>query len=148
MSTHGIHESDDHPDAVQHAEAGARAWRAVVHAQRGAAPDHADFYNLAGHLVDTFAAIESLARLLTDPVCSYADRQPPGKRVYDDARGVDPRRVDPRERLVDAHCDLSQLAIAAGCALDVANRFWSTISHIGVEDTPPGEGTGVGKVSR
>lgn len=147
MSTHGIHEPDDRPEAVQQAEVGARAWRAVVHAQRGAAPDHADFYNLAGHLVDTFAAIESLARLLADPVCSYADRQPPGKRVYDDSRGVDPRREDPRERLADARCDLSQLAIAAGCALDVANRFWSAISHIGVEDDPAA-GRAEGRVSR
>ena len=130
------HEPDDRPEAVQQADGGARAWRAVVHAQHGAAPDHADFYNLAGHLVDTFAAVESLAQLLADPVCSYADRQPPGRRVYDDARAVDPRREDPRERLIDARCDLDQLAIAAGCALDVANRFWSTISHIGVEDDP------------
>jgi hypothetical protein len=80
-------------------------------------------------------------------VCSYADRQPPGKRVYDDARGMDPWREDPRERLADARCDLDQLAIAAGCALDVANRFWSTISHIGVEDDPAAGGA-EGRVSR
>jgi hypothetical protein len=42
---------DEWPEAVQQASVGAQAWRAVVHAQQSATPDHVDFYAPAGHLV-------------------------------------------------------------------------------------------------
>ena len=50
---------EDGSPAVRSAEAGAQAWRQVVHEQRPAAPDHGDFYKLAGHLVDTLRAVNA-----------------------------------------------------------------------------------------
>jgi len=129
------HEPDDRPEAVRHADAGARAWRAAAHAQQSATQDHSDFYELAGHLVDTLAAVESLARLLAGQVTRYADAQPEGQVVYDDSR-----TMDQGERLHDAALDLRHLAGAASDAGSDANRFWSAISHIGVEDAPTHSG--------
>lgn len=138
------HEPEDRPEAVQRAETGAQAWRAVVHAQGTATADHADFYDLAGFLVDTLAAVESLARLLARQVARHADVQPDGQRVYDDSR-----TVDPRVRLHDAALDLGHLAQSAAHARGDADRFWSTISHIGVEATlPSSAGPVEGEVSR
>jgi hypothetical protein len=129
------HEPDDRPEAVQQADTGAQAWRAVVHAQQPDALDHCDFYDLAGHLVDTLAAIEALARMLARQVARYADAQPAGQQVYDDTR-----TVDPRVRLHDAALDLGHLAEAAAHGRGDADRFWSAISHIGVEDAPTKSG--------
>jgi len=147
MNNQITHEPDDHPEAVQQADAGARAWRAVVHAQQSATADHSDFYDLAGHLVDTLAAVESLARVLAGQVAGYGDAQPAGQRVYDDSR-----TVDPGLRLNDAVLDLGHLADAAAVARGDADRFWSAIGHIGVEDTPtsagPHAGPADGGVSR
>lgn len=124
MSSNDVHEPDNRPDAVQRAETGAQAWRAVVHAQQAASPNHADFYDLAGYLVDALASIEALARTLARQVGRYAD----GRAVYDDTR-----TVDPGERLHDAALDLGHLAEAVAHAGRDVNRFWSAISHIGVE---------------
>ena len=138
------HEPDDRPEAVRQADAGAQAWRAVVHAQGSATADHSDFYALAGHLVDTLAAVESLARLLAGQVARYGEGQPDGQRVYDDSR-----TLDPGVRLHDAALDLGHLAEAAAHARGDADRFWSAISHIGVEDAPTDErGAVEGEVSR
>ncbi|OJY47508.1 hypothetical protein [Pseudonocardia sp. 73-21] len=124
MSSNDVHEPDDRPDAVQRAETGAQAWRAVVHAQQVAKPNHTDFYDLAGYLVDTLASMEALARTLVPQVGRYAD----GRAVYDDTH-----TVDPGERLHDATLDLGHLAEAVAYAARDVNRFWSAIGHIGVE---------------
>ena len=142
MSNQISHEPDDRSEAVQQAEAGALAWRAVVHAQQSAPLDHSDFYDLAGYVVDTLAAVESLARLLAAQVARYAEVQPDGQAVYDDTR-----TVDPGVRLHDAVLDLEHLADSAAHGRGDANRFWSAISHIGVEDAPA-DGQAEGEVSR
>jgi len=139
MSSSRHDEQDDRPEAVQQAEQGAQAWRAVVHAQGSATADHSDFYALAGHLVDTLAAVESLARLLAGQVARYADGQPAGRVVYDDSR-----TFNPAVRLHDAVLDLGHLADGAAVARGDADRFWSAISHIGVEDTHTSAGPDAG----
>jgi hypothetical protein len=123
---------DERPAAVRHADAGAQAWRAAVHAQQVATPDHADFYSLAGTLVDTFAAVESLTRVLAAQIERYPDRLPIGRRVYDDTR-----TTDPRVRLNEALAALHDVARHARDGSEWANRFWSAIGHIGVEDAQP-----------
>ncbi len=115
---------DERPEAVQLAESGAAAWRAAAHAQRSAGPDHADFYALAGHLVDTLSATASLTQVLIGQVDGYGE----GRPVYDDAR-----TVDPHERLIAASVELEAVTAALGTAVWWANRFWSEIGHIGVE---------------
>lgn len=129
---------DDRPEAVRLADAGTVAWRAVVHAQQSATPDHADFYGLAGSLVDTLAAVAALARLLARQVDGYADSVAgtgEGFAVYDDSRSG-PAPVDPRERLAGAVAELEDLAVLAGsAAVGKANAFWNAIGHIGAEPT-------------
>ena len=131
MSTEDNPYPDERP-AVQHADAAAQAWRAVVRAQQVATPEHADFYGLAGDLVDTFAAVEALARTLASQVEHYPDRLPIGRRVYDDTR-----TTDPRVRLNEALAALHDVARHARGGSEWANRFWSAIGHIGVEDALP-----------
>ncbi len=146
MSSNRNDEPDDRPEAVRQADAGARAWRAVVHAQRSAAPDHADFYALAAELVDTLASIGSLAGVLARQVEDYAQGQAVGERVYDDSR-----TVDPVARLADAAQWLRALSdVFDDDASRYVNRFWDAIGHIGVEDVPangagPVEGNGVSR---
>jgi hypothetical protein len=139
------HEQDDRPEAVRQADKGARAWRAVVHAQQSATPDHADFYALAAELVDTLSSIGSLAGVLARQVEVYAERQPVGERVYDDSR-----TVDPVVRLGEAAEHLRAVGDVVGDdAVRSVNAFWNAIGHIGVEDVP-GDGAGPieGEVSR
>lgn len=118
---------DPRPQAVRHAEAGAVAWRTAVHAQRAASADHADFYALAGELVDTLESLQTLAGVLGRQVEGYGD----GRSIYDDTRVV-----DPRDRLADAVLALAETRKDINRAVQRANRFWSAIGHIGVEVTP------------
>lgn len=118
---------DERAPAVRQAEAGAVAWRAVVHAQLSAVPDHADFYAIGAELVATLHAVESLATVLVRQVEGYAAGR---RRVYDDSGGV-----DPIERLQDAAEHLRALRNAlTDDAVGFANGFWSAIGHISVED--------------
>lgn len=110
--------------AVEQADVGATGWRAAVHHQRVADPDHADFHAIAGELVATTAALASMVNLLAQQVRRYGD----GRVLYDDTR-----TVDPRERLIDAGLELDHLGHLLHEAEDSANSFWSEISHVGVE---------------
>jgi hypothetical protein len=131
---------DDRPEAVAQADMGAAAWRAAVHAQQGAAPDHTDFYSLAGSLADTLAAVESLAELLARQVAGYAaTAAATGGQVYDDTR-----EVDPEARLYAAAERAAHVAAAAATAERRVQEFWSAIGHIGVE---PAGGTGAAGVT-
>ncbi|GEL23839.1 hypothetical protein PSU4_27930 [Pseudonocardia sulfidoxydans NBRC 16205] len=128
MNTTTIHHGRNaRPEAVERAEAGAKAWRAAGHAQRLASADHRDFYALAGDLTDTLAAVAGLAEVLAWQVAHYAD----GRPVCDDSQVV-----DPRERLDAAALDLHELAARARHAARSAHTFWSRISHIGLDDQP------------
>ncbi|GAA4886395.1 hypothetical protein ACFQ34_21545 [Pseudonocardia benzenivorans] len=127
-------DTDERPEAVRQAAAGARAWRATVHAQGTAQLDHADFYGIAGELTYTLAAVAALAEVLAWQVAGYGE----GRPVYDDSRVV-----DPRERLDAAAADLHELAARVREADRVLNTFWSRISHIGVQ-TAPDESVEVG----
>lgn len=128
MNTSTInHDPDSTPEAVREVAAGAKAWRAAVHAQRTAEPDHADLYAMTADLVDTLAAVAGLAEVLAWQVARYGDTH----RVYDDS-GV----VDPLERLDAAALDLHELAARVRAADRVANTFWSRIGHIGVHVDP------------
>lgn len=122
-------EHEDRPVAVRRAEAGAAAWREVVRAQQNAPADHGDFYALAGSLAETLAAVRSLAEVLARQVETYGDGLAAGLRVYDDSR-----TVDPHERLVAASVDAEAIAEALGAAEWSTQRFFSAISHIGVEE--------------
>ena len=115
--------------AGRRAEAGTSGWEDAVRLQRWAAPDHADFYVLAGEIVSTLYALEDLARVLARQVVGYADTQAQRRRVvYDDTREKDPRR-----RLVEAASELDVLVDHVWRAERAANAFWSEIGHIGVE---------------
>jgi len=131
------HDTDDRPEAVREAAAGAKAWRAAVRAPRMAEPDHADFYAMAADIVDTLAALAGLAEVLGRQVARYGDTRP----VYDDTRVF-----DPRERLDLAALDLNALASRLHGADRVVNAFWSRIGHIGIdwpaEDHDPSSATG------
>ncbi|WP_103384767.1 hypothetical protein [Pseudonocardia dioxanivorans] len=116
--------TDERPEAVREAAAGAKAWRAAVRAQRMAEPDHADFYAMAADIVDTLAALAGLAEVMGWQVARYGDTRP----VYDDTRVF-----DPRERLDLAALDLNALASRLHEADRVVNAFWSRIGHIGID---------------
>lgn len=120
---------DGTPVALVHAEIGADSWRSALLAQRSAPPDHADFYSLAGYLCDTLAAIQSVAGVLRQQVDGYADGLDVGRRVYDDTRST-----DPHERLTAATVELNAVVRSLGPVVWSANRFWSAIGHVGVED--------------
>lgn len=115
---------DTRPPAVEQAEAGAAAWRAVVRHLRTTIPDHADFYALACELAATAAALASVVNVLAVQVREYGD----GRQLYDDTG-----TTDPRERLLEAGLELSHLGHLLHEAEDSANSFWSEIGHIGVE---------------
>lgn len=112
--------------AVGHAQVGAEEWEQVVRAQRHADAEHADFYALAGEIVTTLHALEDLTGVLTRQVDGYAQ----GRPVYDDTR-----TVDPAARLAEATALLRDTRTGLCAAALAANRFWSAISHIGVEAT-------------
>ena len=109
--------------AVELAEAGAVAWRQVVHAKQTATPDHGDFYALAGELVDTLRSLEALAGLLARQVATYGQG-----RVLRDDEGVDPAwRIAHAAELAGRVRDL-----VAGSER-LANQFWSEVGHVAVE---------------
>ena len=112
--------------ALGRAEAGVSGWEDAVRLQRWATPDHADFYALAGEVVATLHALDDLAQVLRRQVAGYGT----GRRVYDDTRG----QVDPAARLAEAAVELGELIQHVQAAQSPANRFWSAMGHIGVED--------------
>ena len=125
----GQRAQDEWSHAVRRAEAGAEAWREVVHTQRSAAPDHVDFYGLAGEMVGTLRVLDSLVALVTGQVVGYGN----GRAVYDD------EGVNPAHRLRSAVLALVETRDELAQAERAANRFWSAIGHIGVETGPVGE---------
>jgi hypothetical protein len=129
MSTTIRHEYDDRSPSVQHAAAGAQAWRAVVHTQQAATPDHADFYALAGDLVETLRSLDALVGVLTRQTGSYGT----GREVYDD------ENANPTHRLRSAVLALVQARHDLSEAERSANRFFSAIGHIGVRYTGEGD---------
>jgi hypothetical protein len=95
-----------------------------VHEQLAAEPDHVDFYALAGELVDTLRSVESLVGVLSRQVAVYSE----GRVLRDDAGG------DPAARLVAAVVELDSVRVLVSGAERSANRFWSEIGHVAVED--------------
>lgn len=127
MNAHSRHQQDDERSpAVRQADAGAVAWRAVVHAQQSATSDHAELYSLAGHLVGTLAAVESLAGVLARQVAGYADSLPAGRVLYDD------EDANPAHRLRAAVLALAEARHGLALAERAANQFWSAVGHIGI----------------
>jgi hypothetical protein len=118
---------EERPPAVDAAEAGAESWRAAVHAQRTARPEHGDFYALAGELVATLRALSSLTGLLAKQVAGYGA----GRVLRDDAG------ADPAARLADAAALLRLARRDLDRAERAANQFWSQISHIATEEVTP-----------
>jgi hypothetical protein len=116
--------SEDISLAVPRATEGADAWSDVARYQRGADPDHSDFYAIAGEMVQTLVALQGTADVLRRQVESYAE----GRAVYDDSG-----QVKPRLRLAEAAGCLLLTRDALGAAAKRANAFWSAIGHIGVE---------------
>lgn len=111
-------------NATASAARAAEEWRTAVLRQRWATPDHSDFYAFGGELVDGLMAVQNLANVLRGQVAGYAD----GRRLYDDTY-----EIEPALRLAEAADDLAQLGAALGTAIRAANRFWSSIGHIGEE---------------
>lgn len=109
-------------DTTDAAEAGTRAWKYVVTAQRVATPDHGDFYALAGEVVGTLFALGQLARVLAGQVGAYGE----GRELRDDAGG------DPARRVAMATARLEELARLLGHADWVAGDVWSEVGHIGL----------------
>jgi hypothetical protein len=113
--------------AAGRAEAGTGGWEDAVRLQRWATPDHVAFYALGGEVVSTLYALDDLAQVLVRQVAGYGQ----GRRLYDDTR-----QVDPQSRLADAVGELAVLAGQLGDAARTANRFFSAVGHIGVEEDP------------
>lgn len=117
--------NDERPVAIIHATAAADAWRSATLSQRAATPGHSDFYNLTGEVVDTLQALSQLFAVLRIQIAGYAD----GRIVCDDEPGH-----DLAERLIMA-CGLTGLLQRdLDVAEQAAQRFWSEIGHIAVED--------------
>lgn len=136
MSTNDIpqHEHDDRAPAVLHAETGAAGWRAAAGYQPGAAPEHGDFYAIAGELTEAARAMGDLASVLALQVANYGRN----RVLRDDEPGH-----DPAERLDAAWSLACQLSHELGRVERTADRFWSTVGHIGVEPTGgPADGPG------
>lgn len=110
--------------ALDVAEAGAHKWRQVVHAQQSATPDHSDFYALTGEVVDTLRSLEALASVLGQQVAGYGQ----GRALRDD------EGAQPAARLASAVADLTRVRELLVGAEGSANRFWSEIGHVAVEE--------------
>lgn len=94
---------------VAAAEAGTQARQNVVGHQRQGPADHSDFYDLAGELVGTLRALGDLTTVLVGQVGGTAT-----------AGCCVTTRAPIRNWIAGAE--------------RAANRAWSAISHIGVED--------------
>jgi hypothetical protein len=116
--------SEDTSLAIERAREGADAWSDVARYQRGANPDHADFYVIAGELVQTVAALQDMTQVLRRQVEGYAE----GRDVYDDLQ-----QMDPKLRLAEAAGYLLLTRDALETVYKRANAFWSAIGHIGVQ---------------
>ena len=115
---------DERSVAVTHATSGSDAWQFASVAQRHSAPDHGDFYGLAGEVVDTLHALAALCAVLRVQVAGYGA----GRLLRDDERGHDPAL-----RLVEASGAAEQLQNDLDIAERTANRFWSAVGHIALE---------------
>lgn len=138
MNTHTEDETqngrrpDERAIAVRYADAGSQSWRQVVHAQRSAVADHADLYALAGELVDTLRCLDSLAGLLAGQTAHYPGTvTAAGGELYDD------ENANPAHRLRSAVLALAETRQALSGAERAVNRYWSAISHIGVNEPAP-----------
>lgn len=122
--------------AVEAAEAGSGEWRSVVVQQRGAIPDHADFYALAGEMATTLQALDDVCGVLRRQVVVLRRQvveYERGRAIYDDSRGTS-SPVAPQARLSAAHAELHYVRVSLQGAERHVQRFWSAIGHIGVED--------------
>lgn len=111
-------------EVVASAERASCLWRRAALGQQQAVPDHVEFYALAGELVSTLRALEALTTVLARQVAGYGR----GRALRDD------EGLAPGARLADAVVLLGWTGRSLGQAEDAANRFWSAIGHIAVED--------------
>ena len=111
-------------DVIPTAERASSLWRLAVLGQQEAAPDHCEFYALAGELVATLRALEALAAVLARQVAGYGR----GRVLRDDAG------LAPGVRLADAVVLLGYSGKSLAQAQAAANEFWSAIGHVAVED--------------
>jgi hypothetical protein len=117
--------------AVAAAVNGARWWATAAQVQRmtrAEALDHAVFSDLAAELVATLRSLEDLADTLARQSAGYGT----GRRLRDDTG------ADPAARLGRAMAEATALRIDLAAAVRDAERFWSAVSHIGL-DLPPEE---------
>ena len=118
---------DERPRALRSADDGLHGWAETVEHQQQAPPRHADFYALAGEMVATLNALDDLSVVLAGQVGRYGE----GRTLYDDTR-----TVDPADRLAEAVGCLRAARAGLATTTASANAFWSSIGHIGIEDTP------------
>lgn len=111
-------------DVVASAERGTCLWRRATLGQQESIPDHAEFYALAGELVSTLRALEAMTAVLARQVAGYGR----GRLLRDD------EGLTPGARLADAVVLLGCARKALGEAEAAANKFWSVIGHVAVED--------------
>lgn len=111
-------------EVVAVAERASCLWRRAVLGQQVAAPDHGDFYALAGELVFTLRALEGLTSVLARQVAGYGQ----GRTLRDD------EGLPPGARLADAVVLLGWARKSLSQAEEAANKFWSAIGCIGVEE--------------
>lgn len=112
--------------ASEQAERARDMWEEAVRIERTADPEHEEWYRIAGEMVGTLRALQSMASLLGDRVSAYDQN----RIVRDDAG------VDPAVRLDECHSLLVELETVLGSAESSANGFWSSVGHIGVEVQP------------
>lgn len=117
--------NDGRPEALQRADDGAQAWRAVARSQRITTPDHGDIYALMSEVAETLRSLSALASILTLQVATYGRE----RTLRDDEPGH-----DPAERLAIASSWAAQLQHDLDRAEHSANRFWDEVGHVGLED--------------
>lgn len=112
--------------ASEQAERARDLWEEAVRIERTADPEHGAWYRIAGEMVGTLRALQSMASLLGDRVARYDEDQ-----VLRDDEGH-----DPAARLLECNNLLLELEAVLVSADSAANAFWSSVGHIGVEVQP------------
>lgn len=118
--------SDDESVASYQAGRARDLWEEAVRIERTADPEHGTWYAIAGEMVGTLQALQSMTTLIANRLASYDE----GRTVLDD------EGRDPAARLDECNAQLTELEAILLSADSAANAFWSSVGHVGVEVAP------------
>lgn len=118
--------SDDESMASFQAGRARDLWEEAVRIERTADPEHGAWYTIAGEMVGTLRALQSMTTLIADRLASYDE-----DRILRDDEGH-----EPAARLDECNARLTELEAILGSADSAADAFWSSVGHVGVEVAP------------